>query len=107
MRAIEMNKQSLGTMIISQFSQANESFVVEELAPIGGWSHRNYRVLLRKRRCDYRFFQALHFPCPHVLAMCAYVRVDWATYVSDICHIQTVFNIYKMEFAAVANEDLT
>ena len=104
MRAIEKNRQSIGTMNVSRFSWTNESFVVQELAPIGGWSQRNYRVLLQGRWCYYRYFQALHFPCCLVLTMCAYARVDQATCVDDVYHIQTVFNIYKMKFAPVANE---
>ena len=105
MRAIEINKQSIGTMNVSQFSRASESFVVEELAPTAGWSHRSYRVHLRERRCDCGYFQALHFPCPHVLAACAYARVDWATYVDDVYRIQIVFNVYRTEFAPVPSED--
>ena len=36
MRAIKINKQSISTMNVSQFSQASESFMVEELTPIVG-----------------------------------------------------------------------
>ena len=32
------------------------------------------------------------------------MRVDWATYVHDVYRIQSVFNVYKTEFAPVASE---
>ena len=41
-------------------------------------------------------------PCTCCVA-CA--RVNWATCVHDVYCIQTVFNIYKMEFVPVVNED--
>ena len=104
-RAIEENRQSIGSMNVSGFSRSNSSFVVEELGPVGGWSQRSYRVKLTNRWCDCGYFQALHYPCQHVLAACAYARLDWASLVDDVYRIQTVFNVYRMEFAAIGNED--
>ena len=105
LRAIEINRQSIGTMKVYGFSRANESFMVEELAPIAGRSQRSYRVLLAERWCDCGYFQALHYPCRHVLAACTYAQLDWTNYVDDVYRIQTVFNVYRMEFASITNED--
>ena len=60
--ATEENKQSIGTITVSGFTQSNSSFVVEELKPIGDWSQRNYMMRLTDRWCDCRYFQALHYP---------------------------------------------
>ena len=92
-------------MTVAGFTRSNSSFVVEELGPIGGWSQRNYRVRLTDRWCDCGYFQALHYPCRHVLAACAYARLDWTRYVDDVYRMQNVFSVYRMEFAAIANEN--
>ena len=47
-QAIKENRQSISTMIVFEFSP-NSSFVVKEVALIGGWSQRNYRVRLTDR----------------------------------------------------------
>ena len=39
-----------------------------------------------------------------MLAACAYARLDWAS-LDDVYRIQTVFNVYRMEFAAIGNKD--
>ena len=51
---------------------------------IGGWSQRNYKVRLTDRWCDCGYFQALHYLCRHVLTVCAYTQLDWASYVDDV-----------------------
>ena len=91
--------------MVSSFSRSSLMFVVEELASIEGWSQRNYRVRLMDRWCDYEYFQTLHYPCSHVLAMCAYARLDWASYIDDVYRTPTVFNVYRMKFIPIVNED--
>ena len=107
LRALEINRQQISNMTVSAFSRANESFVVEEHARIGNYSQRSYRVKLTvtDRWCDCGYFQALHYPCRHVLAACAYARLDWGSFVDDVYRMHTVFNVYRMEFAAIANAD--
>ena len=101
LQPIEVNGQQIGIMVISTVSRANESFVVEELAWIRNWSQGSYR----DHWCDCGYFQALCYPCRHVLAACAYARLDWGSFVDDVYHMQTIFNVYKLEFSAIAKED--
>ncbi|XP_057717750.1 uncharacterized protein LOC130932439 [Arachis stenosperma] len=56
------------------------------------------RVSLASRTCDCGYFQALHFPCQHALACCAYSRVTWTSYVHSVYQISSVFNVYRMGF---------
>nr|XP_025702935.1 uncharacterized protein LOC112803668 [Arachis hypogaea] len=55
-------------------------------------------VSLASRTCDCGYFQALHFPCQHALACCAYSRVTWTSYVHSVYQISSVFNVYRMGF---------
>ena len=86
--AIEENRQLIGTMTVFGFSRSNSSFVIEELRPVGAWSQRNYRLRLTDRWCDCGYFQALHYPCRHLLVACAYARLDWTSLVDGVYHIQ-------------------
>ncbi|KAL4321565.1 hypothetical protein AHAS_Ahas14G0123200 [Arachis hypogaea] len=57
-----------------------------------------YRVSLRDWNCDCGYFQALHYPCLHAVPCSAYSRLSWPTYVHEVYHISTVFNVYRMGF---------
>ena len=105
LQAIDVNRQQIGTMIVFVFSRANESFVVEELTRIRNGSQGSYKVRFVDSWYECGYFQALHYPCCHVLATCAYVWLDWGTFIDDVYRMQTVFNVYRMEFSAIENED--
>nr|XP_029148829.1 uncharacterized protein LOC114925375 [Arachis hypogaea] len=81
-----------------EFSQDNSEFTVAETTPTGSFSLGSYRVSLASQTCDCGYFQALHFPCPHALACCAYSRVTWTAYVHRVYRLSTVFNVYRMGF---------
>ncbi|XP_029146927.1 uncharacterized protein [Arachis hypogaea] len=66
--------------------------------PTGSFSLGSYRVSLASRTCDCGYFQALHFPCQHALACCAYSRVTWSSYVHSVYQISSVFSVYRMGF---------
>ncbi|XP_015970107.2 uncharacterized protein LOC107493529 [Arachis duranensis] len=66
--------------------------------PTISFSLGSYRVSLASWTCDCGYFQALHFPCQHALACCAYSRVNWTTYVHSMYRISSVFSVYQMGF---------
>nr|XP_029150702.1 uncharacterized protein LOC114925761 [Arachis hypogaea] len=76
----------------------NSEFTVAETTPTGSFSLGSYRVSLASRTCDCGYFQALHFPCQHALACCAYSRVTWTSYVHSVYQISSVFSVYRMGF---------
>ncbi|KAL4315974.1 hypothetical protein AHAS_Ahas15G0238700 [Arachis hypogaea] len=84
-KAIEKNLQASRNIRVGLYDRGNSEFVVDEITSTGGRiALSNCRVLLSAWTCDYGYFQALHYPCRHVLATCLYCRLDWRTYVDDM-----------------------
>ncbi|XP_057738164.1 uncharacterized protein LOC130955342 isoform X1 [Arachis stenosperma] len=104
-KAIEKNREASGQMNVHLYDRENLEFTVSEAASTGGYNFGAYRVSLKERRCDCGYFQALHYPCKHVLIACASQRIDWTTYVDSVYRMSSVFNVYKMVFSAPPHED--
>ncbi|XP_025617139.1 uncharacterized protein [Arachis hypogaea] len=106
-KAIERNLQASRNMRVDLYDRENSEFVIEELAPTAGWIAMSVcRVSLSARTCDCGYFQALHYPCRHVLAACSFCRLDWRIYVDDVYRMKTVFNVYNMGFSPPIQDDL-
>ncbi|KAL4397361.1 uncharacterized protein [Arachis hypogaea] len=106
-KAIERNLQASRNMRVDLYDRGNSEFVIEELAPTTGRIAMSVcRVSLSARTCDCRYFQALYYPCRHVLVACSFCRLDWRTYVDEVYRMKTVFNVYKMGFSPPIQDDL-
>ncbi|XP_057745629.1 uncharacterized protein LOC130963542 [Arachis stenosperma] len=80
-KCIEANLNTARCFTVTLDDRDNSEFTVAETTPTGSFSLGSYRVSLASQTCDCRYFQALHFPCPHALACCAYSRLTWEPYV--------------------------
>ncbi|RYR08023.1 hypothetical protein Ahy_B05g075558 [Arachis hypogaea] len=67
-----------------------------------GSRQQNYQILLDEGKCDYRYFQALHLPCRHILATCSHARLDWKDHVHPM---KTVIKVYRMKFRPIGHKD--
>ncbi|XP_025692703.1 uncharacterized protein [Arachis hypogaea] len=83
---------------VTLYDRDNSEYTVAETTPTGSFSLGSYRVSLGSQTCDCGYFQALHFPCPHALACCAYSRVTWHSYVHPVYRLSNVFSVYQMGF---------
>ncbi|KAL4356631.1 hypothetical protein AHAS_Ahas09G0106000 [Arachis hypogaea] len=45
---------------------------------------------LKASRC----FMVLHYACRYALVCCAYARLNWATYIHEVYHLSSVFDVY-------------
>ncbi|RYR48613.1 hypothetical protein Ahy_A07g034658 isoform F [Arachis hypogaea] len=97
-KCIESNLKTARCFTVTLYDRDNSEFTVAETTPTGTFSLGTYRVSLASRTCDCGYFQALHFPCQHALACCAYARVNWSSYVHSVYQISSVFNVYRMGF---------
>ncbi|XP_052119111.1 uncharacterized protein LOC107495454 [Arachis duranensis] len=97
-KCIEANMKTARCFTVTLYDRDNSEFTVAETTPTGSFSLGTYRVSLASRTCDCGYFQALHFPCQHALACCAYSRVTWTSYVHSVYQISSVFNVYRMGF---------
>ncbi|XP_016167955.1 uncharacterized protein LOC107610415 [Arachis ipaensis] len=97
-KCIEANLKTARCFTVTLYDRDNSEFTVAETTPTGSFSLGTYRVSLASRTCDCRYFQALHFPCQHALACCAYSRVTWSFYVHSVYQISSVFRVYQMGF---------
>ncbi|XP_052109326.1 uncharacterized protein LOC107462318 [Arachis duranensis] len=97
-KCIEANMKTARCFTVTLYDRDNSEFTVAETTPTGSFSLGTYRVSLASRTCDCGYFQALHFPCQHALACCAYSRVTWTSYVHSVYQISSVFSVYRMRF---------
>nr|XP_012571262.2 uncharacterized protein LOC105852148 [Cicer arietinum] len=83
-------------------NRAHSIFTVKELVrPPSGRTVGTFKVDLDKRWCDCGEFQALHYPCSHVIAACSFIHRDYMMYVSSKYTLQCIFDVYKEEFPAI------
>ncbi|PPR88033.1 hypothetical protein GOBAR_AA32651 [Gossypium barbadense] len=59
---------------------------------------RSYGVDLRNRRCECGMFQALRYPCAHVVAACATYSLNVEQYINDVCTLERTLRIWGNEF---------
>ncbi|XP_057723338.1 uncharacterized protein LOC130939235 [Arachis stenosperma] len=97
-KCIEANLKTARCFTVTVYDRDNSEFTVAETTPTGSFSLGTYRVSLASRTCDCGYFQALHFPCPHALACCAYSRLTWEPYVHQVYRLSSVFSVYQMGF---------
>ncbi|XP_073223437.1 uncharacterized protein [Cicer arietinum] len=82
-------------------AQAMMTSVKELVRPPNGRLVETFKVDLDKRWCDCGEFQALHYPCSHVIAACSFIHCDYMMYVSSKYTLQCIFDVYKEEFPAI------
>ncbi|XP_029147106.1 uncharacterized protein [Arachis hypogaea] len=103
-KGILANREGIPQMLVTSYDRNTTIFTVDEIAVVGVQSQ--FRVNLQYRRCDCGFFQALHYPCAHALAACAYARLDWQQYVDLVYHVESVFRVYEREFQPMPDEKM-
>ncbi|XP_025672901.1 uncharacterized protein [Arachis hypogaea] len=103
-KAILANREGIPLMLVTSHDRNTTIFTVDEIAAVGVQSR--FWVNLQYRRCDCGFFQALHYPCAHALAACAYARLDWQQYVDLVYRVESVFRVYEKEFQPMPDEEM-
>ncbi|XP_025685656.1 uncharacterized protein [Arachis hypogaea] len=103
-KVILANREGISQMLVTSYDRATSIFIVDEIADVGVQSR--FWVYLERRRCDCGYFQALHYPCAHALAACAYARLEWQQYVEVVYRVENVFRVYEMEFQPMPNEEM-
>ncbi|XP_025678000.1 uncharacterized protein [Arachis hypogaea] len=97
-KCIEANLKTARCFTVTIYDRDNSEYTVAETTPTGSFSLGTYRVSLGSQTCDCGYFQALHFPCPHALACCAYSRLTWQPYVHEVYRLSSIFGVYQMGF---------
>ncbi|XP_057744825.1 uncharacterized protein LOC130962654 [Arachis stenosperma] len=105
-KAIDRNLRDSMCFTVTLYDRNQSEYTVAETTPIGRFSLGSYRVFLKDHRCDCGHFQALHYPCCHAIACCAYSRLNWASYVHEVYRMSEVFNVYKQGFVPPIPEGL-
>ncbi|XP_057760846.1 uncharacterized protein LOC130981260 [Arachis stenosperma] len=77
-KCIEANMKTARCFTVTLYDRDNSEFTVAETTPTGSfpWVLTEYHLPLGHVT---GYFQALHFPCQHALACCAYSRVTWTS----------------------------
>ena len=78
MQAIIKNQEEACSHIVRAYNVEHTRFEMEEqfnhLTQQGG---QKWTVILSGRYCQCGRFTAFHYPCSHVIAVCAYVSIDF------------------------------
>ncbi|PPD76816.1 hypothetical protein GOBAR_DD26250 [Gossypium barbadense] len=85
--ATVVNRRMAMSMTVEVYSRHNET-----IPP------RFYGVDLRNRRCDCKKFQTLHFPCAHVVAVCAKVGFNVEQFIDEVYTIERTLRVWENEF---------
>ncbi|PPS12371.1 hypothetical protein GOBAR_AA08276 [Gossypium barbadense] len=64
---------------------------------------RSYRVDLRNKRCECGMFQALRYPCAHVVAACATYSLNVEQYIDDVYMLERTLRIWGNEFPILSD----
>ncbi|XP_057755411.1 uncharacterized protein LOC130974552 [Arachis stenosperma] len=105
-KAIDRNLRDSRCFTVTLYDRHQLEYTVAETTPTGSFSLGSYRVSLKDHRCDCGHFQALHYPCCHAIACCAYSRLNWASYVHEVYRMTEVFNVYNHGFLPPIPEGL-
>ncbi|KAL1077094.1 hypothetical protein V6Z11_D10G074000 [Gossypium hirsutum] len=93
------NRRLARSMNVEIYSRRLETFrFTETISCRLGIPTRSYGVDLRNRRCKYRRFETLHYPCAHVVAACAKVNLDAEQYVDDVYTLEPTLRVWENEF---------
>ncbi|XP_015962038.1 uncharacterized protein LOC107486011 [Arachis duranensis] len=98
MMAIQTNLKASRCFTMTLYNRDNSEFTVAETTPLGSFSLGSYRVSLRDQTCDCRYFQALHYPCRLCLSVLFIITSGLGTYVHEVYHLNSVFNVYRIGF---------
>ncbi|MFQ6656884.1 hypothetical protein Gotur_026800 [Gossypium turneri] len=63
-----------------------------------------YRVHLRNRTCECGMFDALRYPCAHVIAVCQNLRLDPMSYVDEVYKLENMYNVWRHVFPPVPDK---
>ncbi|XP_025611972.1 uncharacterized protein [Arachis hypogaea] len=105
-KAIDWNIRDSRCFTVTLYDRHQSEYTVAETTLTGNFLLGSYRVFLKDHTCDCGHFQALHYPCCHAIACCAYSRLNWASYVHEVYRMSEVFNIYKQNFLPPIPEGL-
>ncbi|PPS16998.1 hypothetical protein GOBAR_AA03578 [Gossypium barbadense] len=105
LREINKAKARANTMHIVCHDRDNLWFRVTEFdRPNQGIIARQYRAHLRNKTCDCGVFDALRYPCTHVIAACQNLRLDPITYVDQVYKIEYMYNMWRHVFPPITDE---
>ncbi|MFQ6665322.1 hypothetical protein Gotur_032091 [Gossypium turneri] len=98
-------KVRANTMHIVCHDRDNLWFRVTEFdRPHQGVVGGQYHVHLQNRTWDYGMFDALRYPCAHVIAACQNLRLDPMSYVDEVYKLENMYNVWRHVFLPVPDE---
>ncbi|PPE00481.1 hypothetical protein GOBAR_DD02494 [Gossypium barbadense] len=58
---------------------------------------KSFEVDLRNRRCGYKRFQTLHYPCAHVVAACTKVSHNVEQFIDEVYTFECLLRVWENE----------
>ncbi|PPR97718.1 hypothetical protein GOBAR_AA22947 [Gossypium barbadense] len=72
--------------------------VTGTIGHLPGIPPRSYGVDLLNRRCDCRRFQALYYPCAHVVVACAKALLNVEQFIDNVYTLEHTLRVWENEF---------
>ena len=100
------NEQQSAMYIVQRCDRQNSEFEVQEI-PTPQLFRRpmSYKVKLNEWWCDCGQFQALKFPCPHVIVVCSFSHLQLATFIFLVYSLRNILKAHEIQFHPVQNQD--
>ncbi|PPD93578.1 hypothetical protein GOBAR_DD09465 [Gossypium barbadense] len=97
--AMVANRRMARLMNAEIYLRRLETFrVTETISRRPGIPIRSYGVDLWNKRSECNRFETLHYPCAHVVTMCAKVNLNVEQYVDDAYMLERTLRVWKNEF---------
>ena len=104
--AMHENRRVAASHYVRKYTRETGEFEVQENANFQvGRRAMVCTVKLKDWWCDCGEFQALRFPCSHVIASCAYCNLDCNLFIDPVYRLDYLFKVYEHEFHPLGNEE--
>ncbi|XP_012439343.1 uncharacterized protein LOC105765015 [Gossypium raimondii] len=98
------NRWMARSINVEVYSRRLETFkVTETIGRRPGIPPISYGFDPRNKRCDCRRFQTLHYPCTHVVAVCAKVSLNVEQFINDVYTLERTLRVWENEFPVLPN----
>ncbi|KAK9149126.1 hypothetical protein Scep_007883 [Stephania cephalantha] len=98
------NKQSYTKYVMDKLTENEKSARRHQTGRHGDRMHKGNNtqvVILKDRVCSCNKWQSFGFPCSHVLAACAFIRVSYAQFIEPYYRIDVYAECYSYNFKVI------
>ena len=90
------NFEKIKNKLVRVYDICSTRFEVKEtFNPITQHGKQKWAVNLNDHYCQCGKYSALHYPCPHIIAACGYVSINYVQYVDVVFTNEHILKVYS------------